>query len=319
MIATQLLAGISPRLVLGTLSLSTAEPDTAFRVLDAWVELGGRLIDTAAVYNDGESERVVGHWLRSRGNRESVAIITKGGHPDDTWQGRLDAASLAADLSASLERLDIESVDLYLLHRDDPAVAAGAVMQTLHEQVQAGRVRTIGASNWTTDRVDAANAHAAAHGLVRFSALSNYFGLAVPTGPPYPQTVSSTGTADRAWLQRTGIPLLAWSSLSSGWFGLKDSDSGHLPDPLPAFDTEQNRQRRQRATSLAGWLGCSAPQVALAYVLAQPFAPYAVIGARSAEHLEAAWHAATAVVLDTRDLTWLEWGDGSPGSAAPTD
>jgi aryl-alcohol dehydrogenase-like predicted oxidoreductase len=302
------LSDVRPRLGLGTAGFKPDRRDASLAVLDEWAALGGTLIDTAAVYGGGESERVVGEWLRGSGAGREVVLLTKGAHPDmDTWEGRLDPASIAADLAQSLERLGVDSVDIYLVHRDDAAVPVGEIIDALNEHVAAGTVRSIGASNWTPSRVDEANAYAAEHGLTGFTLLSNYFGLAHPAAILWPGTLSSTGQEERAWHARTRMPLLAWSSQSQGWF----SDDLDLPalgaDYASVYDTPLNRARRERAFELARERDVSAAQIALAWVLNQPIAPYALVGARTPEGLRAAW-AASEILLADRELAWLETG-----------
>jgi aryl-alcohol dehydrogenase-like predicted oxidoreductase len=301
------LQDLSPRLGLGTLGFKRADPDAATAVLDQWVTLGGRLIDTAAVYGAGESELVIGEWLRSRGARGDVILLTKGGHPDANSRSRLDPDSISADLTASLQRLGVDTVDIYLLHRDDSAIPVGEMIDALSEHVRAGLVRSIGVSNWTPSRVDEANAYAAAHGLTALDAVSNYFGLATRMRSLWLGTLSSTGRAARAWHARTGMPLIAWSTQSQGWFSDGFDPKGRGADAFYTYDSPQNVERRARAFELAERRGCSAAQLALAWVLNQPIAPIALVGARTPEELRTTW-AASQIALTAEELSWLEVG-----------
>jgi aryl-alcohol dehydrogenase-like predicted oxidoreductase len=134
------------RLALGTIGFSPATRDRDFAVLDAWVEAGGTAIDTAHVYEDGDAERLIGLWLSERpGVRERLVIETKGAHPDGDRK-RVTPADIASDLSESIERLG-GPVDLYLLHRDDPAVAVGELIDALDAHRRAGEIRAYGVSN----------------------------------------------------------------------------------------------------------------------------------------------------------------------------
>lgn len=301
------LDGLSPRLGLGTLGFKPRQRDAAKAVLDEWVSLGGRLIDTAPVYGAGESERVLGEWLRSTGAGADILLLTKGGHPGPDLKSRLDPASISFDVAESLERLGTDAVDIYLLHRDDIRIPVGEMIDALNEHLSAGVLRSIGASNWTPSRVDEANAYAESRGLTGFTAVSNYFGLVSMMRPLWPGTLSSTDLASRAWHLRTGMPLIAWSAQSQGYFAEDFDPAGNGADAASTYDSPQNHERRRRAFELARARGCPAAHIALAWVLNQPIAPIALIGARTQERLRAAW-AASAITLTPKELSWLEVG-----------
>lgn len=301
------LDGVSPRLGLGTAAFRPGRRDAALHILDDWAALGGRLIDTAAVYGGGESERAIGEWLRASGHRRDVVLVTKGAHPDPEWQSRLDPVSIAADLAQSLDRLGTDVVDIYMVHRDDTAVPVSELMDALHEHVARGAVRSLGASNWTPERVDEANAYAAAYGRPGFEIVSNYFGLAEHVRRFLPGAISATSGPMRTWHAETGMPLLAWSAQSNGYFA-DDFDLAAVGrDVAETYESADNRARRERARELARRRGSSATQIALAWVLDQPFAPYALVGARSAAALRDAW-AASDLALSAQELSWLETG-----------
>ena len=157
-------------LALGTAYLADDGEEASFELLDAWVELGGNLVDCARQYGDGECERILGRWLDERGARDEVVLITKGGHhftsgvEHDPSRKRVTPEHVAADLAESLEALRADAIDLYFLHRDDPARPVGPIVAALNDHAAAGRIRSLGASNWTTERIEEANAYAAANG-----------------------------------------------------------------------------------------------------------------------------------------------------------
>jgi aryl-alcohol dehydrogenase-like predicted oxidoreductase len=266
------------RLALGTLGFSTATRDRDFGLLDAWVEAGGTVIDTAHVYEDGDAERVVGQWLAARpGMRERIVLVTKGAHPDGE-RARVTPEDIAADLRDSLERLG-GPVDLYLLHRDDPAVEVGRLVEALDGHRRAGEIRAFGVSNWTLPRIDAANEYAAAAGVEGICCNSPHLSLAVQNEAPWPGCLSACDAESRAWHERRGMLLLAWSAQAGGFF------AGSAREPARVYENADNRERRARAEALARRTGSSANAVALAWVLAQPFPTVAVIGPHSLEHL----------------------------------
>jgi 1-deoxyxylulose-5-phosphate synthase len=280
------------RLVLGTLLVDPA-------VLDEWVRLGGNAIDTARVYGDGAAERDLGAWLASRPDvRDELVLITKGAHPDGARR-RVTRADIAADVAASLEALG-RPVDVYMLHRDDPALPVGPIMEWLNEHLRAGHVRALGASNWSCERIDEANAFAAGHGLEGFCCSSPHLSLATQNEQHWDDTRSARDPAILAWHERTQMPLFAWSAQARGFF------AGHASESVDrVYDNADNRERRRRAAALAGQLGCTTNQIALAWVLQQAFPVYAVVGARTVAQLR---EAVGALELDLTedDLRWID-------------
>ena len=285
------------RLALGTLGFSTATRDRDYAVLDAWVEAGGTVIDTAHVYEDGDAERVVGQWLRDRpGVRERLVLVTKGAHPDGD-RARVTPADIADDLRESTERLG-GPVDLYLLHRDDPAVEVSSLVDALDAHRRAGEIGAFGVSNWTLPRIEEANAYAAATGVPGICCNSPHLSLAVQNESPWPGCVSAVDAASRAWHTRTGLPLLAWSAQAGGYFAGSTGESSRV------YRNDANRERRERAEQLARRNGATANAVAVAWVLAQPFPTIAVIGPHSVEHLRASLEALD-VALSAEEARWL--------------
>lgn len=294
------------RLALGTVGFSPNTLDRDYAVLDAWVEAGGTVIDTAHVYEDGDAERLLGLWLRDRpGVRERLVIVTKGAHPDGD-RARVTPADIASDLSDSIERLG-GPVDLYLLHRDDPAVDVGELIDALDAHRRAGDIRAFGVSNWTLPRIEEANAHAAARGVAGFCCNSPHLSLAVQNEPPWPDCLSATDAESRAWHARTGMPLLAWSSQAGGFFAGSSGETSRV------YQNAANRERLARAEQLGRRTGHSANAIALAWVLAQPFPVVAVIGPHSVEHLRSSLDA-LEVVLSPEEARWLNLEAAAPSA-----
>ena len=289
------------QLVLGTTVYRDQPEDVSVELLDAWLELGGTIIDTGREY--GMSERIVGRWLRERGLGDEIAILSKGAHQDEIRR-RVTPADIAADLHESLAELGRDAIDLYLLHRDDPAVPVGPLVECLDEHRRAGLIRAFGASNWTTERLAEANAHAAAHGLEGFSCSSPSLNLARQNEPPWLDCLSAADPDSRTWYARTGLPLFAWSAQAAGFFAGSPS-----PDAARVYDSADNRERLRRATELARTRGCSAHHVALAWVLHQPFPTFAIIGPRTVDQLRDSV-AALDVELTPDECRWLDLGEG---------
>lgn len=302
------------RLVQGTVMVNSSELKRSYALLDEVYALGGNTFDTAHVYGQGDNERTVGRWLRERGIREQVVIIAKGAHPNQD-RARVTPFDISADIHDSLARFRTDYLDLYLLHRDDPTVPAGPIVEVLNEHLAAGRIRAFGGSNWTHTRLQEANAYAKAHGLVPFVASSPNFSLAVQVKAPWTGCVSiggPAGEAARAWYQQENMPLFTWSSLAGGFF------SGRFRrDNLDTFDAyldklcvdsycvEENFRRLERAEELAQAKGLTLPQVAMAYVMNQPLNIFALVGCQSGAEFKANL-AACEVKLSPSEIAWLE-------------
>jgi 1-deoxyxylulose-5-phosphate synthase len=299
-------------LALGTAYLADDGEDAAFELLDAWLEVGGNVVDCARQYGDGKSEQILGRWLEARSTRDEVVLITKGAHHvtvgahHDPTRRRVTPEHVAADLAESLEALGTETIDLYFLHRDDPSRAAGPLVEALNAHAAAGRIRYFGASNWTTERIEEANAYAAWNGLQGFACSSPGLSLAEPRGEPWPETVFARSREARAWYARTQVPLFAWSSQAGGFFaGRRDE----LIDRV--YGDDRNLERLRRAEELGGRKGFSANEVALAWVLHQPFPTYAIIGPRSRAELHDSV-AGLDVELAPDEARWLNLDEEDP-------
>jgi aryl-alcohol dehydrogenase-like predicted oxidoreductase len=304
------------RLVLGGGEFSAAEParqELACALLDTFVAHGGTLVDTAAMYGRGSSERAIGEWLRRRGSRNDALLLTKGAHFSRGDTGRLQPAEIAFDLGQSLERLGTGYVDLYLLHRDDEAVPVGPIVETLNEQAARGRINAFGASNWTHRRLDEANEYAAVHGLTPFAIGSPQLSLAVPKEPMWPGCLSVAGDAAALrWYRHHKFPLLAWSSQATGFFSgrfasgrAEGAPAAENAEMMRVYDDDGNWERLRRTQQLAGERGCTPTQIALAWVLNQPeLNVFAAIGPRSLTELESSL-AAIDIVLTPAEVAWL--------------
>jgi len=294
----------------------------SFALLDEVFEQGGTTFDTAHQYGGGDSERTFGRWVRERGLRDEVVVIGKGAH-HNADRKRVTPSDITADLFDSLARFGFDHVDLYLLHRDDPSVAVGPLVEVLNEHLSEGRIKAFGGSNWTPERLREANEYAAGNDLVPFVASSPNLSLAEQAVEPWPDCVSISGRAgekDREWYERERMPLFTWSSLAGGFFSGRFSrdnlDSFESELDLLCVETycyEENFERLDRARLLADERGLSVPQIALAYVLDQPLEVFALVGCNTGEEFRANV-AAGDVRLTPEELAWLE-GGGRPSSA----
>lgn len=299
------------RLLLGTFTLKDSRE---FNRLDAAMELGYNVIDTAACYQGGMAEAALGEWLASRKCRDKVIILSKCAHPN-RFRNRVTAFDIAADLHDCLARLRTDHVDLYLLHRDDPSVPVLDILLTLNEHIRAGKIIQIGASNWTHQRIAEANACAKENGLVGFTVSSPHFSLAEQYAEPWaPGCVSLTGDAAkeaREFYIDTQMPVLAYSSLARGLFSGRITRKLFAEHPeeidqycRKAYCGDTNFTRLERAAQLAQERGVTISQIALAYTMNTPMNVFPITGAMTYEEL-ADTAAATEINLTKEETAWL--------------
>jgi len=253
-------------------------------LLDQALALGVNAFDCAKVY--GEAEASLGRWMKDRGVRDRVVVLTKGAHHSEKRK-RVTPADIRQDFGESQERLQSDYVDIYLLHRDDPDVEVGPIVEVLNELRKAGKVGAFGGSNWTHRRIAEANAYAAAHGLVPFAASSPNFGLARQSGDPWgPGCVSLSGPDQedaRSWYRQTRMPVIAYSSLGRGLFSGRfkankpEKAKDYMDDAaMRGYWCEDNLERLRRAEALARQKGVTVPQVAMAWIMRQPLEVFAI-------------------------------------------
>jgi aryl-alcohol dehydrogenase-like predicted oxidoreductase len=268
-------------------------------MFDDYVERGGNCFDSAWIYGGGLFERNLGQWVKLRGIRNDVVIIGKGAHTPFC-----DPANLTRQLIESLERLQMDYVDLYLMHRDNPDVPVGEFVDVLNQHKRAGRIRAFGGSNWCTERVEAANRYARKKGLTGFSAVSNNFSLARMVDPVWAGCIRASDPKSRAWFKKTQMPLLAWSSQARGFFVLGNPKYHGDAELERCWYAEDNFRRLARVKQLARKRGVSPINIALAYVLCQPFPTFPLIGPRVLAETRTSWPA-LEIELTSKELRWL--------------
>jgi predicted dehydrogenase/aryl-alcohol dehydrogenase-like predicted oxidoreductase len=277
----------------------------ASSLFDAFWQAGGNAFDTAWMYgNDGEHEKRFGKWLANRGVREDAVVIVKGAHTP-----HCDPDSLSRQLLESLDRQGLEYADVYLMHRDNPAVPVGEFVDVLEEHAGAGRIKAFGGSNWTLERFDEANAWAAANGRRPLTVLSNYFGLAEAYDVPWAGCRTATDPESKRWLTERDVALLPWSSQARGFFARANPDNLSDPDLVRCFYGDANFERKRRAEQLAAEFGVPATAVALAYVLAQKFPTFALIGPRSIAEYRGTM-TGLGIELNEQQTSWLDLRSG---------
>ncbi|HYE27348.1 MAG TPA: aldo/keto reductase [Allosphingosinicella sp.] len=280
----------TPRLVLGGNVFGwTASGDEAFRILDRFVDAGGTMIDTADVYSawvpghrGGESESLIGEWLRRRGSSGGVSIATKVGMLHRHGGGRLEPRRIAKAAEASLRRLGVEAIDLYYAHRDDPGTPVEEVMAAFDALVRAGKVRTLGASNFTANRLAEALAASDRLGLARYEVLQPEYHLLARAG--FEAELQPLCLAE-------GIAALPYYGLASGYLTGKyrsEADYGRSVrgDRMAKYLDGRGPEVLAALDSVAAETGASPAQIALAWLAAQPGVAAPIASARTQEQLE---------------------------------
>lgn len=259
----------------------TAKADDGFAVLDAFYEAGGRMIDTADVYSawipghvGGESERLIGQWLESRGVRAEMLIHTKTGMMGgaELYQpGRV-----LRSLDESLERLRTDAIDLYYAHKDYPELPAGEIVSAFDGAVRTGKVRTLGASNFTADRLREVLDAAAASGATPFTVLQNQYNLV--------ERSSYDADLQRLCAER-GIAMLPFFGLASGYLTGKYRDANDTKGKDRGYRVRDHLAKGPPVLAvldtIAGETGASLPAIALAWLRVQPGIAAPIASARS--------------------------------------
>jgi predicted dehydrogenase/aryl-alcohol dehydrogenase-like predicted oxidoreductase len=299
------LAAPISRLALGCMSFSTL-PDASV-MYDAFFEAGGTVFDTAHRYLNGRADVLLGQWMEQRGVRDSVTVIGKGGHTPNC-----NPQAVTRELHESLASLRTDRIDIYFLHRDNPEIPVGEFVDVLDEHQRAGRIGIFGGSNWSIERMEAANAYAAKHGRQGMTVLSNHFSLAEMLEPMWADCIACSDAASTAWLRQTGTPLFAWSSQARGFFTDR-AGPGKREDAamVRTWYSDLNFARRERAAQLATELGTSMLNIALAYVLAQEFPVFPIIGPLTLDELRGSLGALN-IRLTPAQIRWLRDGDLEP-------
>jgi aryl-alcohol dehydrogenase-like predicted oxidoreductase len=253
---------------------STVRGETLEKLYSTFRSAGGNAFDTAHCYafwvdingvsGEGASERAVGECIRKFDRRrEDVVVVTKGGHPSvppkyPKPDAYLSPEVIRKDLSESLDRLRMDHVDLYFLHRDDKRMPVGEIIDMLAEHASAGRIRHIGASNWSTARIAEANAYAKSHKRPAFVASQVQWSLAEPTKHygTTDESPRSLSEADVRWHTESNLAVLAYTPTAGGFFasgGKCDPDSTIRP-PASASRVPSNlRTSWERRSTRSRW------------------------------------------------------------------
>lgn len=287
------------RLLMGVDNQRLDQFSHAAAMFDDYFERGGNTFDSAYVYGGGQCERALGQWVKSRNLRDKVVILDKGAHTP-----QCDPVNLTRQLKESLDRLQMDHMDIYMMHRDNLDIPVGEFVDVLNEHKAAGRIKIFGGSNWTTERIEAFNDYARKNGKTGFVAISNNLSLARMVDAPWPGCISVSDPKLMAWHRTTKMPLIPWSSQARGFFTLGDPNNTADKELVRCWYSDDNFKRQARAKELAAKKGVTPIQIALAYVLNQEFPTFALIGPRSIEETRTSFDA-LKIQLTPQEVRWL--------------
>lgn len=281
-----------------------------FAFIDRYLEAGGNCIDTARLYNDGETDRVLGEWLRVSGQRNNVILCTKGSHNNPDFSPRLSPSNIVEDLEAALRDIGIDYTDIHILHRDNLSLPVSEIMPVLDQIVKSGKARAVGVSNWTVSRIVEANRFAAENHLTPISASQIQYSLAVTTPAATGDlTHIVMNDVEYGWYRESQLPVLAYSAQARGYFIKLSQGVEPRPSVKKYYDNfPENHRRAVRIQELAEQLGCSVAEICIAYVLYSGLNTAALLTVSSINQLQAAFQA-EEIKLTREQITYLEQGD----------
>ena len=299
---------VSPLCLGGNVFGWTADEATSFKVLDAYADAGLNFIDTADVYSTwvpghkgGESEVIIGKWMKARGNRDKLVIATKVGSEMGPNQKGLSKSYIGSAVEASLQRLQTDYIDLYQSHRDDLDTPQQETLGAYEELIRDGKVRAIGASNFTAARLKEALDISAELGLPRYESLQ----------PKYNLSDRAEYEAELEPLcRREEIGVIPYYGLASGFLTGKyrsDADFGKSVrgGRMAAYLDDRGRRILAALDAVAARKNATPAQIALAWLMARPGITAPIASATSVEQIRDLVQA-TKVLLDNDDIAQLD-------------
>lgn len=298
---------VAPLVLGGNVFGWTADEKSSFAILDAFIDGGFNAVDTADVYSRwspagaGASETVIGNWLKQSGKRDKVVLATKFGMEMGEGKKGLSAKYMVEAVEASLQRLQTDYIDLYQSHRDDPETPQEETAEAFDRLVKAGKVRAIGSSNFTPERLKSALEISEAKGLVRYDSEQPLYNL-------YARAGFENGL-QRACIENE-VGVIPYSSLASGFLtGKYRTEADLSKSPRGGGVKKMMDERGMRILAALDQISAAKSgtqaQVALAWVMAQPGLTGPIASATSLSQLDELMGAARMKLTD-EDLTALD-------------
>lgn len=287
----------------------TVDEAASFRLLDKALESGLNFLDTADVYSrwvpghrGGESETIIGKWMKMRGNRDKIILATKVGMDMGDGKVGLKADYIARAVEDSLRRLQTDVIDLYQSHKDDEATPQEETLAAYDKLIKAGKVRAIGASNFSAERLQAALTLSEKSGLPRYESLQPEYSLA--------ERSSYEGALQRV-CEQNGIGVITFFSLAAGFLtGKYRSEADYSKSPrgargIPKYMNERGMRILAELDAVAKETRAEPASVALAWLLAKPSVTAPIASATKPEHVDTLM-AATRLELSKEQVAKLD-------------
>jgi aryl-alcohol dehydrogenase-like predicted oxidoreductase/predicted dehydrogenase len=277
----------------------------AFAMFDYFYGAGGRVFDTAYIYNNGMGDKYLGNWINSRGVQEEVIVLGKGAHTPDC-----KPECIKPQIIESLERLNLDKIDIYCLHRDNNDIPVSEFIDALDEIKSEGLIHKIGASNWTLERFKQARDFAFNKNKEPFTVLSNNFSLAKMIDPVWPGCVAIDNNF-LDYIDENNIILFPWSSTARGFFIEKKeiATTNHFSNPSideekRVWHSEANLKKREDCFNIAAKRNVAPIEIALAYVIQSSKTIFPLIGPRTINELNSSI-LATSINLSDSEIERL--------------
>jgi aryl-alcohol dehydrogenase-like predicted oxidoreductase len=305
---------IGPLVVGGNVFGWTIDEKRSFEVLDAFFAGGATMIDTADVYYayapgnvGGESETIIGRWMKERGNRDRVQVATKVGLLEVGGAKGLQPAVIEAAVEASLRRLGTDYVDLYFAHSDDESVPQEEVARTFDRLVQSGKVRLLGASNFRQDRLESALRISDDLGLTGYTVYQPQLNLMAASAFP---------AQYRSFCAERGMGVLTFFALASGFLTgkyrrLEDVRNSSRASALSRYFNARGQAVLSALDHVSAETGATPAQIALAWIIATPGVTGPIVSATSVEQVESLLPAVT-LRLDDAQMALLDQAAARP-------
>jgi aryl-alcohol dehydrogenase-like predicted oxidoreductase len=305
---------IGPLVVGGNVFGWTIDEKRSFEVLDAFFAGGATMIDTADVYYayapgnvGGESETIIGRWMKERGNRDRVQVATKVGLLEVGGAKGLQPAVIEAAVEASLRRLGTDYVDLYFAHSDDESVPQEEVARTFDRLVQSGKVRLLGASNFRQDRLESALRISDDLGLTGYTVYQPQLNLMAASAFP---------AHYRSFCAERGMGVLTFFALASGFLTgkyrrLEDVRNSSRASALSRYFNARGQAVLSALDHVSAETGATPAQIALAWIIATPGVTGPIVSATSVEQVESLLPAVT-LRLDDAQMALLDQAAATP-------
>lgn len=278
----------SSKILLGTAYFGdTISEEEAFAIMDAYYEMGGRHLDTARLYANGEAEKVVGKWLESR-KPADIFISTKGGYyePDLGEKPRINEKDIRYDLEQSLSALGLKNIEFYWLHRDDENVPVSEIIDLMNSLVKEGKIKQFGASNWRSERIGEANKYAKEKGFLGFSASQIRFNPAYCIGER--GGLVGMDAHEFSFYKNNSMPVVAYSSQAKGFFSkmAEQGEEALSEKAKKRYLCDENLRRLEIIKQIATDCNCSVASVVCGLLCSIPEVDvFPVIGGRNVSQI----------------------------------